>query len=497
MLKSGERLDRYEVVGLLGQGGVAQVYVVRHAVLGSEQVLKVLARADAPGAARLLREGAVQAAIDHPNVVSVVDVIDVHGAPGLVMERVDGPSLDRALAVEKLPWPLLDALVSGIGAGLAAAHAAGLVHRDLKPANVLLSLKGGRITPKVADFGLVKHLDGVSGAPLTASSATMGTPLYMAPEQIRGSRDVDRRADLWAFGVMLYEMATGRRPFAGASAYQVLEAVTAHRFTPVDVVDPSLPSRMVSAIAMCLRPVDERVGDVNEVVACWGSDGGQVSAAMLEGLRRLAPVPQVWLARSQTWAPPAVTGPTLMPARHLPAERDAFMGRAADLAALAERLAHGARLVTVVGFGGSGKTRLVTRFGWSSLAEYPGGVWFCDLSDARSLEGIAEAVARALNVPLSAADPVEQLGHVLAARGRCLLLLDNVEQVASHAAATLGRWLERSEAAVMVVTSRVVLAIPGEEVLPLEPLPVDEAVALFAARAASATGSVVGDPASV
>ena len=144
----------------------------------------------------------------------------------------------------------------------------------------------------------------------------------------------------------------------------------------------------------------------------------------------------------------------------LPAERDAFVGRREPLAELARRLDAGARLVSVLGLGGTGKTRLVTRFGWSSLGEFPGGVWFCDLSEARSLDGILHAVAQGLDVPLGKDDPVIQLGHAIAGRGKCLVILDNFEQVARHAEETLGRWLNRASAARFLVTTREVLGCP-------------------------------------
>lgn len=170
----------------------------------------------------------------------------------------------------------------------------------------------------------------------------------------------------------------------------------------------------------------------------------------------------------------------------LPRERDAFFGREADLVALWRLLEGGAPLVSVLGIGGTGKTRLATRHGWTWLGAWPGGVWFCDLSEARDAEGICFAVARALDVPLRDGDPVDQLGHAIAGRGTTLVILDNFEQVTRCAQETLGRWLDRAPHAKWVVTTREVLGLPGEVALQLAPLPIDAAVALFAARAAAA-----------
>ena len=170
----------------------------------------------------------------------------------------------------------------------------------------------------------------------------------------------------------------------------------------------------------------------------------------------------------------------------LPAERDSFVGRQEPLLQLARKLADGARLVSVLGMGGTGKTRLVTRFAWSSLGEFPGGVWFCDLSQARSVDGIYFAVAQGLDVPLGKADPVVQLAHAIAGRGTCLVILDNFEQVARHAEETLGRWLDRAAQAKFIVTTREVLGIAGEETMALAPLPAGDATTLFLRRAESA-----------
>jgi predicted ATPase/Tfp pilus assembly protein PilF len=173
----------------------------------------------------------------------------------------------------------------------------------------------------------------------------------------------------------------------------------------------------------------------------------------------------------------------------LPAERDAFVGRREPLADLARRFDGGARLVSLLGLGGTGKTRLAIRFGWSALGGFRGGVWFCDLSQARDVDGIVHAVAQGLDVPLGKDDPVTQLGHAIAGRGHCLVILDNFEQVARYAEDTLGRWLDRASTARFLVTTREVLGLPGEEVVALAPLLPSDAVALFMRRAEAAKPS--------
>jgi predicted ATPase/class 3 adenylate cyclase/Flp pilus assembly protein TadD len=172
-----------------------------------------------------------------------------------------------------------------------------------------------------------------------------------------------------------------------------------------------------------------------------------------------------------------------VPARDLPNNlgRDLshFVGRTMELRRLAQVYEDGSRLVNLIGIGGIGKTRLSRQYARAWLGSFPGGAWFCDLSTARTVDGIALAVAQALDVPLGGADPVQQLGEVLRGRGDCLLLLDNFEQVARFASATVGAWLAAAPGLRALVTSREVLGLPGEQVQVLAPLGADEAVDLY------------------
>jgi len=184
--------------------------------------------------------------------------------------------------------------------------------------------------------------------------------------------------------------------------------------------------------------------------------------------------------RNDEWIPASSVRHTL------PAERDSFVGRRDVLAVLEEMLRVGTRLVSVVGMGGAGKTRLAQRFGWFHLADFAGGVWFCDVSNARSLEGVARAVARDLELPLATGDPTTQIAIALANRGKCLVIVDNFEQVSQFAEQTIGTWLSRAAEAHFIVTTRATLGITGEATLALDTLGVDDAVALFVQRAQAA-----------
>jgi eukaryotic-like serine/threonine-protein kinase len=237
-LSQGARLGPYTIGSLLGAGGMGEVYRARDGKLNRDVAIKVL-RADVVGdrerLARFEREARVLAALNHPNIANVIGLEDAGGTPALVMELVDGPTL--ALRIDEGPLPLEEAfeIARQIAEALEAAHDRGIVHRDLKPANVKVRPDG---IVKVLDFGLAKALDpfdpqGVSdqanSPTITSPAMTMrgvilGTAAYMSPEQAKG-RPVDRRADIWACGCVLYEMLTGRRAFEGEDTTETIAAV--------------------------------------------------------------------------------------------------------------------------------------------------------------------------------------------------------------------------------------------------------------------------------
>ncbi len=252
MLSAGQTLERYVVEDYVGHGGMAVVYRARHAELGTKHALKVMIGARPAVRDRLLAEGRAQAVLRHPNVVGVTDVLRVDGGLALVMEYVDGPDLARWLArFDRATFDEARWLLRGVAAGLAEAHALGVTHRDLKPENVLLERTATGLRPKVADFGIAKSLD-EGGLSRTRSNVAMGTPHYMAPEQVRDAASVDARADVFALGALLYEIVTGRLAFPGDDVLTVLNAVAEARYAPPTELVPDLPEDLARVIAGCL-----------------------------------------------------------------------------------------------------------------------------------------------------------------------------------------------------------------------------------------------------
>ena len=233
-LSPGTRLGHYDVTALLGEGGMGQVWQATDTQLNREVALKILpdAFADDPDRlARFKREAQILASLNHPNIAQLYGIEEAEGTRALVLELVEGPTLADRIA--KGPIPLDEALpiAKQIAEALEAAHEAGVIHRDLKPANIKVREDG---TVKVLDFGLAKALDPApdadpSQSPTLTAAATqmgviMGTAAYMSPEQAKG-KVVDKRADVWAFGAVFYEMLTGRRAFAGDDVTDILAAV--------------------------------------------------------------------------------------------------------------------------------------------------------------------------------------------------------------------------------------------------------------------------------
>jgi serine/threonine-protein kinase len=272
VLDIGAMIDgRYRVEATLGEGGLARVYRVTRVQLGTTHALKVLKQDSSRVRERLFREGQLQGKLRHPNIAAVTDLVEVDGRPALVMEFVRGASLDDLLASETLTLEQIDHLAQGIIRGVAAAHAHHILHRDLKPANVLLEVVDGVPTPKITDFGLAKALDQPSD---TLANMKLGTPQYMSAEQITDASSVDHRADVWAVGVMLYELVSGHRPFESPDVPGVFQRILNDDREPVRALVPTLPARMEAAIEGALvKDRHRRIQTMDELLRVWtGSD---------------------------------------------------------------------------------------------------------------------------------------------------------------------------------------------------------------------------------
>jgi WD40 repeat protein len=453
MLTVEQRIGPYEVLSLLGAGGMGQVYRARDARLGRDVAIKVLHEDVAGDPDRLRRfeqEARAVAALNHPNILTVHDVGTQDGAPYVVTELLEGQSL-RDVALERLPaqrqvlgWAVQTAQ------GLAAAHRKGIVHRDLKPENLFLTTDG-RI--KILDFGLAKQLDAApagtqedtAAGDVTRPGVVMGTVAYMSPEQAQAF-PVDARSDIFSFGVVLYELLSGRHPFRRETVGATLSAILQQTPPPLSSADPTIPRALDGIVARCLeKRREERFQGAHDL--------GLALETVLA-----APAGSVALDEVEERSPyPGLASFT---------EKDAsvFFGREAEVKALWERI-RSRPLLAVIGPSGAGKTSFVRAGviparprGWGVVWATPGPRPALNLSQALvpELAGDTEAMSDLLRGIAEVTESGESERVVAAARrwrtrhGEALLVLDQFEELftlsapetQARFAALLGRLIE-------------------------------------------------------
>ena len=268
-LEVGSRLGHYDVTALIGEGGMGQVYQATDTKLNRQVALKILPEAfatDPDRLARFQREAQVLASLNHPGIAAIYGIEEQDDTRALVLELVEGPTLADRIAQGPIPVDEALPIAKQIAEALEAAHGQGVIHRDLKPANIKLKPDG---TVKVLDFGLAKAFEAVGGNPdesptvtaVATSGVILGTAAYMSPEQARG-KPVDKRADIWAFGAVLYEMLSGQRPFSGRDASETRGAVL--QLDPDwEALPADAPQHLNALLKRCLeKEPKQRVHDV-------------------------------------------------------------------------------------------------------------------------------------------------------------------------------------------------------------------------------------------
>ena len=277
-LTTGSRLGVYDVTALIGEGGMGEVYRARDTKLDRDVAIKILPEAfahDADRLARFQREAQTLASLNHPNIAAIYGLEESGGVTALVMELVEGEDLSQRIARGPIPVDETLPIAKQIAEALEAAHEQGIIHRDLKPANIKVRSDG---TVKVLDFGLAKAIEGAGSAGevggrvdvaddhvarATQVGMILGTAAYMAPEQAKG-RSVDKRADIWAFGVVLYEMLTGRRAFEGEDVSDLLVAVLS-KDVNLGALPAGTPPRLRALVRECLvRDPRQRLRDIGD-----------------------------------------------------------------------------------------------------------------------------------------------------------------------------------------------------------------------------------------
>jgi len=425
--------DRYRIERELGRGGMATVYLAMDTRHGRRVALKLL-RPEASaliGAERFRREIEILAGLNHPHIVALHDSGQSDERLWYVMPHVEGETLrDRLVRETKLPLAEAMRLAREIASALGHAHRHGIIHRDVKPENVLL-VEG---FAQVADFGIARRETGESDATAFATTGGLapGTLRYMAPEQIAGGA-VDARTDLYALACVLYEMLAGAPPFAGPLA-EVARRHLAETPRPVTELAPAAPPAIAEFLARGLaKAPGERFGTAAQFVEALVAAAAGGAAAPASG--------------------------------SLPRSRHRFVGRTTELAACGALL-EDSRVLTLVGVGGTGKSRLALRLAEEHLAHGP--VFWTDLAPVSDPGRVVEAVAQATGVRETAGRDLAELVVERLRVPRAWLVLDNCE----HVAAAVSQLVEAlpEDGLRVLATSREALGVAGERTYPLRPL---------------------------
>jgi predicted ATPase/Tfp pilus assembly protein PilF len=482
-------VEGYKVLGpcilyeVLGRGGMGVLYRGRHLNLDVDVAVKCLDPGllvrDEEFVFRFQREARLAARMNHANVVRVYDVSESSGVHYLIMEYVEGEDARRRVH-RKGPLPVQVALqvIEGAARGLAEAHRCGMVHRDIKPDNILIS-DGGEV--KIADLGLAKAISSETG--VTLESTLMGTPRYMPPEQWDDIRSAGPQADIWALGATLYFLLLGEDAIQGEGVYQVMNRLSKEPFPDIREKEPDVPEEVARIIVRATRrdpssrypTVEDMMVDIREILGDERVD--LCDTAGMEGRDRstVESPPQEVLARikgtitekarglteTQETIVPGEIGKGIVP-RNLPHQTTPFIGREEELAEIYRLLEDpSCRLLTLLGPGGIGKTRLAVQAASEKINEFPQGVYFVPLAPVSSTDYLVHTIADSIRFTFfGQEDPKVQLLNYLREK-EMLLVMDNFEHLL-NGSGLLMEVLESAPDVKLLVTSRERLNIQGE-----------------------------------
>lgn len=477
------QIGEYAVVRMLGAGGMGVVYVATDPRLQRNIALKVLPSQlslDTEAYERFRGEARLLAQINHPNIATIYSLEQSGDDHFLTMEFIHGQTLAEWMTPARAQEGQWLGVCRQIATALEAAHRSGIVHLDLKPLNVMVTEDG---LVKVLDFGLAMALgrehaagDGEVRTLARAQREISGTPGYMSPEQLRGDV-LDARADIWAFGCILYECLTGSPVIPGKTLRDRIQA-TLRLDLDLERLPTTTPAAVRDLVARCLAvQVDERLPSITK------------ARQILEEALAARSLPA--RPRTQEATP-----------NNLPVLISSFVGRQRQKTEVEDRLSKD-RLVTLTGVGGGGKTRLAIEVGRSLLADYPEGIWLVELAPLSDPSLVAQEIASALGLRDHSSRSVRDAVFEHLGERRALLILDNCEHLVDAVAEFATALLQRSTHLRILATSREVLGVTGESTFQVPSLSLPrsmktpalprlraaEAVQLFLERARSVSPS--------
>jgi predicted ATPase len=458
----GTKLGPYEIIAPLGMGGMGEVYRARDGRLGRFVAIKILPAVFSADGDRLQsfeREARAASALNHPNIVTIYELGQDGSIHYIAMELVEGKTLRETLAAGLLPIRKAIEIAAQVAEGLAKAHEAGVAHGDIKPANLMISQDG---LVKILDFGLAKLALPSEELSVTRSISVLqtqpgllqGTVQYMSPEQASGDR-LDFRSDQFSFGLVLYEMVTGKRAFRRSTAAETLAAILREETESIGALIPEAPAPLCWAIERCLaKEPDKRYVSTRDLA------------------RELVAIRDRFLERPVR---KAETRPT-----NLPVQRTGFVGREKEVdAAKGLLLRKDVRLVTVTGPGGIGKTRLAVEVTRGLVEHFSGGTLFVPLSTVSDPGLLDSVIVQTLGIREAGnQSPLDILKERLrdSLSAPMMLLLDNFEHLA-QAAPAVTELLAMGPNLKILVTSRAALHVYGEHEFPVPPLAIPESLA--------------------
>lgn len=460
--------DRYDLHEIIGQGGMASVYRGVDIQTGDSVAIKHLKHelATPDMIERFRREGEALRELNHPNIVKMLDAVQEGEAHYLIMELIEGGSLRSVLdANPRVPVPQMLLVALDVCDALTRSHRLDIIHRDIKPANVLVVNDG---TPRLTDFGIAQS----RGSDMTDSNVIMGTFAYLSPEMLQ-NEPASKLSDIWALGVLFFEMIAGERPFQGDQAASIITSILSHAVPDLEATRPDVPVALVDLIyRMLIKKPSERIPSVRlvgaelEAIMQGRVAGSQAqSLSPIISLRNDEPIPNL----GKRFATP--TPQDIRKKHNLPAQVTPFVGRSHELEALAEQIANpDLRLITLMAPGGMGKTRLALEAAGHHLDKFENGVYFVDLAPVESAENIVVAIAEAVNYPFQqdGRSREDQILDYFREKEQ-LIIMDNFEHVL-EGATLVTDILQAAPGIQIIVTSRHKLNQMGEHIFSLQGL---------------------------
>ncbi len=505
MLESGQQLGHYKIRSQIGAGGMGEVYLAEDLRLERKVALKILSSAlsrDQNSMRRFEQEALSASALNHPNILTVYEFTEQDNLRLLATEFVQGKTLREKLNNEGVNFDEALNIAQQIAFALAAAHSAGIAHRDIKPENVMLRDDG---IVKILDFGLAKltqeKTDEIESITTkrsqikTQAGTILGTIFYISPEQAQGNA-IDGRTDIWSLGVVMYEMLTGKMPFSGATITEILVSIlTKEPKSPSELSD-KIPASLEYIVNKSLKKIkEERYQTAKDLL----SDLKNLQKRLdFEAELELSSPPN----RQTDEIPPIFEGNvtekiSIVKPNNLSAELSPIIGREKETAELRDLLKReNARLVTLTGVGGTGKTSLAKAVARKMLADFADGVFFVELAAITNIELVLSTVAQSLDVKEAGGKPILQVLKDFLRDKQMLLVIDNFEQVI-EAAPQIAELIASAVNLKILITSRVLLHVSVEREFAVPPLstpdeteriPIDEllkyeAIRLFVERA--------------